>query len=75
MKPKPGALRIALAARPSPAPWVLASELSLGPSTIPTLPCDSAFDGFYLLQGISYAECQSPEVRLIATVTSTFAIQ
>jgi uncharacterized protein YggE len=38
-------------------------------------PCDSTFDGPYPLGGISYAEGQSPEVQLVATVTITFAIQ
>ncbi len=38
-------------------------------------PCDSTFDGPYPLGGISFAEGQSPEVQLVATVTITFAIQ
>jgi uncharacterized protein YggE len=38
-------------------------------------PCDSDLGGSYGLEGISYAEGQSPEVQLVATVTITFAIQ
>jgi uncharacterized protein YggE len=38
-------------------------------------PCDSTIDGLYGLERVSYAEGQSPEVQLIATVTITFAIQ
>lgn len=38
-------------------------------------PCDSDFGGPYPLEGISYAEGQSPEVQLVATVTITFTIQ
>ncbi|KKK91969.1 hypothetical protein LCGC14_2707630, partial [marine sediment metagenome] len=38
-------------------------------------PCDSGLGGPYPLGGIAYAEGQSPEVQLIATVTITFAIQ
>jgi uncharacterized protein YggE len=38
-------------------------------------PCDSGFGRPYPLGGIAYAEGQSPEVQLVATVTITFAIQ
>ncbi len=38
-------------------------------------PCDSGFGGPYPLGGIAYAEGQSQEVQLVATVTITFAIQ
>jgi len=38
-------------------------------------PCDSGLGGPYPLGGIAYAEGQSPEVQLVATVTITFAIQ
>lgn len=38
-------------------------------------PCDSGLGGPYPLGGVAYAEGQSPEVQLIATVTITFAIQ
>jgi uncharacterized protein YggE len=38
-------------------------------------PCGSDVGGPYPLGGISYAEGQSPEVQLVATVTITFAIQ
>jgi len=38
-------------------------------------PCDSDLGGSYPLDGVAYAEGQSPEVQLIATVTITFAIQ
>jgi uncharacterized protein YggE len=38
-------------------------------------PCGSDGGGPYPLGGVAYAEGQSPEVQLIATVTITFAIQ
>jgi uncharacterized protein YggE/predicted small secreted protein len=38
-------------------------------------PCDAGTGGPYPLGGIAYAEGQSPEVQLVATVTITFAIQ
>lgn len=38
-------------------------------------PCDSGSGGVYPLGGVAYAEGQSPEVQLVATVTITFAIQ
>jgi len=49
-----------------------ASHSSYSPSGS---PCDSGFGGPYPLGGIAYAEGQSPEVQLVATVTITFAIQ
>jgi uncharacterized protein YggE len=38
-------------------------------------PCGAGTGGPYPLGGIAYAESQSPEVQLVATVTITFAIQ
>jgi hypothetical protein len=38
-------------------------------------PCDSNFTGPYPLGGIAYAEGQTPDVQLFATVSITFAIQ
>ena len=38
-------------------------------------PCDSQFIGPYPLGGIAYAEGQTPDVQLMATVTITFNIQ
>ena len=38
-------------------------------------PCDSNFAGPYPLGGIAYAEGQTPDVQLMATVTITFNIQ
>ncbi len=38
-------------------------------------PCDSQFIGPYPLGGIAYAEGQTPDVQLFATVTITFNIQ
>ncbi|MDO8613635.1 MAG: SIMPL domain-containing protein [Dehalococcoidia bacterium] len=38
-------------------------------------PCDSNFTGPYPLGGIAYAEGQTPDVQLMATVTITFNIQ
>ena len=38
-------------------------------------PCDSNFTGPYPLSGIAYAEGQTPDVQLMATVTITFNIQ
>jgi len=38
-------------------------------------PCDSQFIGPYPLGGIAYAEGQTPDVQLMATVTITFSIQ
>lgn len=49
-----------------------ASHYSYSPSGS---PCDAGAGGPYPLGGIAYAEGQSPEVQLVATVTITFAIQ
>lgn len=49
-----------------------ASHYSYSPSGS---PCDAGASGPYPLGGIAYAEGQSPEVQLVATVTVTFAIQ
>ena len=38
-------------------------------------PCDSNFTGPYPLGGIAYAEGQTPDVQLMATVTITFNIR
>jgi len=38
-------------------------------------PCDSQFIGPYPMGGIAYAEGQTPDVQLMATVTITFSIQ
>jgi len=38
-------------------------------------PCDSNFTGPYPMGGIAYAEGQTPDVQLMATVTITFGIK
>jgi len=38
-------------------------------------PCDSNFTGPYPMGGIAYAEGQTPDVQLMATVTITFSIK